>query len=186
MRPIFERHVDERPLEKRYDWRETSCLDSNASTPQVRQIRRHTLFFSFSSLFVVAFFFVRAQTQRDRRRRLRRRLRFLLRVSFRRYLLGVSLSFKSHFACIETTLPPMTTRYYYGTRRQRRKRRNDEKEPTDEKASSSKNRSLRARTRYINTNICIYIYFFFYETNRQSKERSSRLGSGRSIRIGFR
>ena len=31
-----------------------------------------------------------------------------------------------------------------------------------------------------------YIYFFFYETNRQSKERSSRLGSGRSIRIGFR
>ena len=102
------------------------------------------------------------------------------------YLLGVSLSFKSHFACIETTLPPMTTRYYYGTRRQRRKRRNDEKEPTDEKASSSKNRSLRARTRYINTNICIYIYFFFYETNRQSKERSSRLGSGRSIRIGFR
>ena len=27
------------------------------------------------------------------------------------YLLGVSLSFKSHFACIETTPPPMTTRY---------------------------------------------------------------------------
>ena len=96
------------------------------------------------------------------------------------------LSLSKVIACIETPPPPMTTRYYYGTRRQRRKRRNDEKEPTDEKASSSKNRSLRARTRYINTNICIYIYFFFYETNRQSKERSSRLGSGRSIRIGFR
>ena len=59
--------------------------------------RRHTLFFSFSSLFVVAFFFVRAQTQRDRRRRLRRRLRFLLRVSFRLLLSlgGVSLFQKS-------------------------------------------------------------------------------------------
>ena len=64
----------------------------------------------------------------------------------------------------------MTTRYYYGTRRQRRKRRNDEKEPTDEKASSSKNRSLRARTRYINTNICIYIFLLL--RNQPTEQRA--------------
>ncbi len=101
----------------------------------------------------------------------------LVFCAFQFYLLGVSLSFKSHFACIETTPPPMTTRYYYGTRRQRRKRRNDEKEPTDEKASSSKNRSLRARTRYINTNICIYIYISSFTKPTTDRAKSVRVVS---------
>ena len=125
-----------------------------------------TTFFSFSSLFV-AFFFVRARTRGATIVVYAFFFAFLFDFC---YLLGVSLSFKSHFACIETTPPPMTTRYYYGTRRQRRKRRNDEKEPTDEKASSSKNRSLRARTRYINTNICIYIFLLL--RNQPTEQRA--------------
>ena len=129
---------------------------------------RRPLFFPFL-LSLSSLSFLSEHAQRDRRRR-RRRLRFLLRVSFRRYLLGECLSLSKVIACIETTPPPMTTRYYYGTRRQRRKRRNDEKEPTDEKASSSKNRSLRARTRYINTNICIYIFLLL--RNQPTEQRA--------------
>lgn len=73
-----------------------------------------------------------------------------------------------------------------------KRRRREEDATTETKKNQQptkkrlrRNRSLRAY-RYIHTNMYIYIYFFFYETNRQSKERSSRLGSGRSIRIGFR
>ena len=66
------------------------------------------------------------------------------------------------------------------TRRQRRKRTNNRRKSVFDETV----RFARIDT-YILT--CgTYIYFFFYETNRQSKERSSRLGSGRSIRIGFR
>ena len=93
--------------------RHISCLDSNASTPRVRLRDDIHFFFPFllslsslsflsehkhSATVVVVYVVVYA-------------FFFAFLFDFCYYLLGVSLSFKSHFACIETTPPPMTTRY---------------------------------------------------------------------------
>ena len=116
VRPIFERHILTRETVKRKDTigeRHISCLDSNASTPRVRLRDDIHFFFPFllslsslsflsehkhSATVVVVYVVVYA-------------FFFAFLFDFCYYLLGVSLSFKSHFACIETTPPPMTTRY---------------------------------------------------------------------------
>ena len=111
----------------------------------------------------------------------------VLRVPIVSSLGGVSFLVKSPWGMYWTRNDADEKR----TRRQRRKEPTTTKNKTTKKNQQPtkkrlrRNRSLRAY-RNIHTNMYIYIYFFFYETNRQSKERSSRLGSGRSIRIGFR
>ena len=99
----------------------------------------------------------------------------VLRVPIVSSLGGVSFLVKSLWGMYWTRNDADENR----TRRQRRKRTNNRRKSVFDETV----RFARIDT-YILT--CTYIYFFFYETNRQSKERSSRLGSGRSIRIGFR